>query len=282
MKIKLLILILLFVSTNAISQVTANQVDDFEDGTTQDWSGAGPVNITTDGPAGVNDNYLQITATGAGTAGSRVAVHNSIQWGGSYPSQGVIGIRFDGRVLTNDLVLRIAMNGAGGAICSTTGITVTAGSGWTSVTIPIDASSMQTVPGNGNVPDGTDVGLTLSNCTQFRIISSPSPSFQGEVIAAVLELDNITALTSLGINDVLQPNDFKISPNPSKSKLNLLLPSSTITVKLEVFDVLGKKVMSKEVSKLSSSIDVSKWNNGVYLVRITSENGAQTKRFIKQ
>lgn len=77
-------------------------------------------------------------------------------------------------------------------------------------------------------------------------------------------------------------NDFKISPNPAKSKVTISLPNGATNVKLDVFDVLGKKVMTKTLSSLNSTFDVSKWNSGIYLMRITSDNGTQTKRFVKQ
>jgi hypothetical protein len=77
-------------------------------------------------------------------------------------------------------------------------------------------------------------------------------------------------------------NDFKISPNPAKSKVTISLPNGATNVKLDVFDVLGKKVMTRNLSSLNSTFDVSKWNTGIYLMRITSDNGTQTKRFVKQ
>src|SRR5690606_41106435 len=77
-------------------------------------------------------------------------------------------------------------------------------------------------------------------------------------------------------------NDFKISPNPAKSKVTINLPNGANNVKLDVFDVLGKKVMTKNLSSLNSTFDVSKCNSGIYLMRITSDKGTQTKRFVKQ
>jgi len=83
-------------------------------------------------------------------------------------------------------------------------------------------------------------------------------------------------------NDDVSLNDFKISPNPAKSKVTISLPNGATNLKLDVFDVLGKKVMTKNLSSLNSTFDVSKWNSGIYLMRITSDNGTQTKRFVKQ
>jgi hypothetical protein len=77
-------------------------------------------------------------------------------------------------------------------------------------------------------------------------------------------------------------NDFRIVPNPASSKFALSLPNADNNAKLEVFDVLGKKLLTKNLNKMTSTIDVSKWNSGVYLIRVITDNGTQTKRFIKQ
>ena len=76
-----------------IHAVTVGQVDTFEDGTTMNWFVPGahpfpPANITTGGPAGVNDNFLMLTATGNPGAGGRLAVLNESQWQGNYLALG--------------------------------------------------------------------------------------------------------------------------------------------------------------------------------------------------
>jgi hypothetical protein len=87
--------------------------------------------------------------------------------------------------------------------------------------------------------------------------------------------------TLLGI-DEFSTNQFKILQNPASNKLLLSLPRATSSFTLDIFDVLGKKILTKQISGVSPSIDVSKWNSGVYLVRLTSDNVTQTKRFVKQ
>ena len=79
------------------------------------------------------------------------------------------------------------------------------------------------------------------------------------------------------------PKDqFTISPNPAKSSLNIKLIKSNEDSKIEVFDVLGKRVYIGFVTKLESSVNVSSWKSGVYLVRVSNDKTIQTKRFIKQ
>lgn len=80
----------------------------------------------------------------------------------------------------------------------------------------------------------------------------------------------------------IQDDDFVISPNPSKDKLNIKLPKSSENMVLEVFDVLGKRIHKATITQLEASVDVSRWKTGVYLVKVSSDKESQTKRFIKQ
>ena len=80
----------------------------------------------------------------------------------------------------------------------------------------------------------------------------------------------------------IQEDEFTIAPNPAKNKLNIKLQNTNEDLKLEVFDVLGKRIYKGMITKLESSIDVSNWKSGVYLVRVTDDTITQTKRFIKQ
>jgi hypothetical protein len=85
-----------------------------------------------------------------------------------------------------------------------------------------------------------------------------------------LSLDNVNKI------------DFSIYPNPSGYKLNINLAQNTNNTKIEVYDILGKRIHSQILTSMQSSINVSRWNLGVYLVKITNKIGTQTKRFVKE
>ncbi|TXE20006.1 T9SS type A sorting domain-containing protein [Psychroserpens burtonensis] len=290
MKTILLFLTCLLISAAALSQVSANQVDDFEDGTTQDWiignpSGAAspPVNVATEGPDGVDDNYLTYTSTPpeTGGAGSKMIVFNAaIQWSSNFTSEGIVAIKFDVRVLTNDLNLRVAFQGPNGKrICTTNAVNIVAGSGWQSIIIPISASNFTAVGGSGAV----SISDALAAVNTMRILSSDTPTWTNpDTVVATINLDNITASTTLSTQEFTSKNEFEISPNPAISKLNINLSQNFDRTDIIVYDILGKKIFSKKLNGLSSQIDVSKWNSGVYLVRISTNKKTLTKRFVKQ
>ena len=105
------------------------------------------------------------------------------------------------------------------------------------------------------------------------------------IVFFFLPLPEVSALgntAEFGNIRSLAENDFTISPNPATTKLNINLKTIQPNTHLTIIDVLGKKVLSKELSELETSIDVSRWNAGVYLVRISNDKETQTKRFVKQ
>ena len=285
MKTRILITtIFLFAIFHLSAQVAAGQIDDFENGTTQGWFEGGlspnpPTNISTGGPAGANDNYLRNDSSGTLGAGGKMVMGNVSRWSGNYTAQGIVAIRMHVKVTTNNLHLRVAMNGAGGGFASKNAVTVNAGTGWTQIVLPITSSDLQSVSGNGAIA-GFNVASTLSSCTELRLLSNDNADYEGDIVTARLEVDNIEALTTLGIND-LKPSDFTITPNPVNTILQLKTNTIGKILDVEIFDILGKKVYAQKIHDLNESINVSGWGQGIYLVKVSNENSSQTKKFIK-
>jgi uncharacterized delta-60 repeat protein len=74
-------------------------------------------------------------------------------------------------------------------------------------------------------------------------------------------------------------NLFSLWPNPVHNILNL--NTSNINVlSIKIYDLQGKLIYTKE--KESPSIDVSNFSNGLYLMKLQTENGEISKKFIKQ
>lgn len=280
---KLLIIPFLIMSFWSYAQVSAGQIDDFEDGTVQNWiigsSTGAPINVATGGPNGLNDNFLEYTSTGAsGTASRMVFFNANSQWSADFVSEGIVEIQFDAQALTNDLNLRLAFQGPNGTrMVSTNPVFLAAGTGWTSIVLPLDASGFTVVQGPASVT------AVLSAVSTMRILSHSSiDNWKGEEIAATLRVDNITASTTLGRPDFKKELGFTIYPNPSKSKLNITLPGANNYSKIEVYNILGSRVYQGNLNSLNTSINVSQWNTGVYLVRISNTKETISKRFVKQ
>jgi len=81
----------------------------------------------------------------------------------------------------------------------------------------------------------------------------------------------------LADSNLSDENSIHLFPNPVKDVLSIKSPS--ILKKLEVFNVLGQKVMGRENT---NSLNVTKLKSGAYFLKIVNENSTiSTKKFIK-
>ena len=86
----------------------------------------------------------------------------------------------------------------------------------------------------------------------------------------------------LGIDDSDQIS-FSMAPNPASSRLRVALPSTMNNGSIEIYDMLSRKIFTTEMMNTHTSIiDVSSWNSGIYLVKVSNGASSQTKRFVKQ
>jgi hypothetical protein len=177
--------------------VTLGQIDDFEDGTTQNWSvgfphPAPPQNIPGGGPGGADDSWMLLTSTGGDGPGSRLAVMNDAQWAGDYPSAGIgaIGMHLH-NLSMSDLHIRLLFEDAGGGppldLAITRDVLLPAGSDWTYGVFPIDPSDLIVLQG--------DVDFLMAHVTEIRIFHNPDADFPPPPITAQLGVDNVEAMS---------------------------------------------------------------------------------------
>lgn len=69
-------------------------------------------------------------------------------------------------------------------------------------------------------------------------------------------------------------------PNPVKN--DFVYFSATQYLDVIIYDVLGKQVIIENITTNKNFINISNLNNGIYLVKINSEQGAITKKLIRQ
>ncbi len=71
-------------------------------------------------------------------------------------------------------------------------------------------------------------------------------------------------------------------PNPTKHIINIVSPQTEIT-NITVFDVMGRKVYSKDVNQQKNcQVDISNLEATMYFVKINTQKGAITKQIIKK
>ena len=85
---------------------------------------------------------------------------------------------------------------------------------------------------------------------------------------------------TLGTQGFLINNNFQIYPNPATNVVNIDL-LDVDNSDLEVFDFNGKKLLSQKLSNLSNTINIEKLASGVYLFKVSTNNGSTIRKVIK-
>ena len=88
--------------------------------------------------------------------------------------------------------------------------------------------------------------------------------------------------SQFGSNGVLNTNqtelqNINIYPIPTRETLNI---SNAESADIEVFDMLGRTVISKENITLNEQLNVSSLKAGAYFITVSKENNTTTKKFI--
>ena len=89
----------------------------------------------------------------------------------------------------------------------------------------------------------------------------------------------------IGTNQLLKNNQFDLAnlsvyPNPAKNTLNVSFTSEIN--KVELFNVLGQKVIAKDLNATSTQLDISSLTSGAYFVKVTAGDNSKTIKVIKE
>ena len=97
------------------------------------------------------------------------------------------------------------------------------------------------------------------------------------------EMTFMTQSDSTGITDRLAAS-VSLFPNPAKEVINVQCTMCNVQSggELSVFDVYGKLLQIVPITSEITPVNVSDLANGMYFVRVTTEQGAVTKAFVKK
>jgi len=92
----------------------------------------------------------------------------------------------------------------------------------------------------------------------------------------------VTGTTTTGIDSWLA-NSVSLYPNPAKEVVNVQCTMNNVQIEaVEVYDVYGKLINTVIVTENPTRINISGLADGMYFVRVTTEEGMVTKTFVKR
>lgn len=123
-------------------------------------------------------------------------------------------------------------------------------------------------------------GNPISGATSQTYTTTASGSYQVGVSNGneCMTMSDIYTVTTTAINKV-SDMDIKIYPNPAKD--NIVIEGIS-EAKIELYNLQGQFIKNMKASGNKTSIDLSDVNNGVYSIRITTDERIIVKKIQKQ
>ena len=139
---------------------------------------------------------------------------------------------------------------------------------------------------NYNMNDGSDIAFrTLFSEADY--IGQVVPQGAANRAVLVAEFNGTAQVVARSLADVtLSSSSFdaieglKMYPNPLKGNTLHLTSTANAAMSVQIFDLLGKEVLKSNV--INNTVNVSKLNSGVYVVKITEEGKTATRKLVIQ
>jgi len=84
-----------------------------------------------------------------------------------------------------------------------------------------------------------------------------------------------------GINEI-QESRLSLYPNPAIDKITIKTSSTSTSSHVTIMNLNGQKLITRQITKPKTQLDISNLPSGVYFVRITSERKMEAGKIIKQ
>lgn len=131
--------------------------------------------------------------------------------------------------------------------------------------------------------DGVVDEVTGSNSVNHTYAASGSYTITVQVLGSPSATASQTIIIS-GISNINFVNALNIFPNPSNEFVNVSFGlASSEDIELTVYSVDGKVIETRSFaneSKVNTTFNTSSYNNGVYILKINTENGISTQKFV--
>lgn len=123
-----------------------------------------------------------------------------------------------------------------------------------------------------------DLGTLAAGAHQF-VIDVPAAIFvnqQGYIPVSLYLQGENAALNAPGFTSLT----VEYFPNPTSG--DITVRANTVIKSIELYDMQGRVLVSKTNDTTQATLDVSSYSNGIYFLKINSENGEQTKKIVKE
>jgi len=138
-----------------------------------------------------------------------------------------------------------------------------------------------------NFSDGTDTLVKVMNDVNnqvfdFAFLKEPDTLIFDPDTNIILKQATISLITGIN-NNISNLGTFTAYPNPSSGLINMILPFKNELVSISIFNLQGQNIYSEQIiadHNTFKQIDLSKYGNGNYLIKISNYYKIYTKKIL--
>ena len=86
----------------------------------------------------------------------------------------------------------------------------------------------------------------------------------------------------LGINSFENEAQFTLYPNPAFSEINVESNALTLVKEIEIYTINGQVLKKVVANAIAVKVDISEFQSGIYFIKVTTDKGNLTKKFLKK
>jgi hypothetical protein len=125
---------------------------------------------------------------------------------------------------------------------------------------------------NQTISGATSISYTATTNGSYAVIITNS--------SGCSDTSNCIIVTTLNTTEKKSDITFNLHPNPTKGKVTLSVPNQEL-VNVVVYNALGKIIYSNNNLGHGASLDLSSFQNGVYMIQIHHSKGSLVQRIVK-
>ncbi len=132
-------------------------------------------------------------------------------------------------------------------------------------------------------------GSPISGATNANYVYTQNGTYYVEVFNTLgcSSVSTTISVNDVGINEISSTLKANVYPNPANQELNIdLYSQSQNTIVIELIDISGRLVLSEQyqisIGLNQKQINIDQVQKGLYMLKLSSENGVSTEKIIIQ
>ncbi len=148
----------------------------------------------------------------------------------------------------------------------------------TGQTATITANGASSYTFNPGAITGNPIAVSPTTTTTYTVTGA-----NGNCIGSAISTISVSLCTGVQEIPSVLPNVISVYPNPAENYIEVLNTVTTDKVRINLYDVTGKLITTKETIYYKEIIDISKYARGLYFVEIMNgDNRIYRTKIIKQ